>query len=371
MSKTKPPGRDGAATGAAAASGTSTTAAPPAAVEPRINANPLLQSYYRSFESRIGYRLLLGGTRHFGYWNQPTKWPFPISASLRRMEEQMFLALRLGPGAEVLDAGCGNGPVAIYMARNGGLRVTAIDVVDRHVARARRNAERAGLLRPGGGGDDRASEEGGRSGSGQARRSGSVEVRKMDYHHLDGLADASLDGVYTCETLVHATDPEGVMREFLRVLRPGGRVVMHEYDQAPRAGSSRRGEGKTADWDEAYYFDSLDKVNHWAAMPTMTREGRFQELLEAAGFVDVRVRDISANVEPMLWLFFVLAYIPNLLVRLLGLERYLINTFCGAGAYKGMKVGVWRYVAIEARKPGTFEGPELEPAAAKETKKAR
>ncbi|KAL1864736.1 hypothetical protein Daus18300_007538 [Diaporthe australafricana] len=36
--------------------------------EPLINDNPELQSYYQSLESRVGYRLVLGGTRHFGYW---------------------------------------------------------------------------------------------------------------------------------------------------------------------------------------------------------------------------------------------------------------------------------------------------------------
>lgn len=33
-----------------------------------INDNPELQSYYQSLESRVGYRMVLGGTRHFGYW---------------------------------------------------------------------------------------------------------------------------------------------------------------------------------------------------------------------------------------------------------------------------------------------------------------
>lgn len=37
--------------------------------QPLINDNPHLQSYYQSLESRIGYRLVLGGTRHFGYWS--------------------------------------------------------------------------------------------------------------------------------------------------------------------------------------------------------------------------------------------------------------------------------------------------------------
>lgn len=33
-----------------------------------IKENAPLQSYYHKLESRIGYRLVLGGTRHFGYW---------------------------------------------------------------------------------------------------------------------------------------------------------------------------------------------------------------------------------------------------------------------------------------------------------------
>lgn len=41
-------------------------------IEIKINDNPELQSYYQSPESRIGYRLVLGGTRHFGYWDKET-----------------------------------------------------------------------------------------------------------------------------------------------------------------------------------------------------------------------------------------------------------------------------------------------------------
>lgn len=43
-------------------------AAPGGTAGPVINDNPELQSYYQSLESRVGYRLVLGGTRHFGYW---------------------------------------------------------------------------------------------------------------------------------------------------------------------------------------------------------------------------------------------------------------------------------------------------------------
>jgi hypothetical protein len=63
--------------------------------EPLINLNQPLQSYYASLESRIGYRLLLGGTRHFGYYDKDTYWPFPINGALRAMEDHLFDTLGL------------------------------------------------------------------------------------------------------------------------------------------------------------------------------------------------------------------------------------------------------------------------------------
>ena len=99
---------------------------------PKIDWNSQLQKYYAAFESRIGYRLFLGGTRHFGYFKQNTRWPFPINDALRRMENYMFNSLKLGPEAKLLDAGCGVGDVTLHMARKR-LYVEAIDIVSNHV----------------------------------------------------------------------------------------------------------------------------------------------------------------------------------------------------------------------------------------------
>lgn len=160
-----------------------------------INSNPDLQSYYGSLESRIGYRLLLGGTRHFGYWAHDTWWPFPLSSSLRRMEDQLGAILHLPRGFIVLDAGCGVGHVALHVAEKLWLRIQPIDIVDRHIAKARANVAKAEVPAPG----------------------GAISVRRMDYHHLEVLESASLDGVYTMETFVHATDPAAVLAGFYRL----------------------------------------------------------------------------------------------------------------------------------------------------------
>ncbi|KAI8962686.1 S-adenosyl-L-methionine-dependent methyltransferase [Daldinia sp. FL1419] len=281
-----------------------------------INPNPSLQSYYYSLESRLGYRLLLGGTRHFGYWKHDTYWPFPLSESLRNMEDKMAEIIALPPGSQVLDAGCGVGHVALRMAKAHGLHVDAIDVVDHHVTKAQRNVDRSGLPK------------------------GVVRVRKMDYHNLDTFAADSFDGLYTMETFVHATDPEAVLAGFYRILRPGGRLVQFEYDH------------NSLDSAPQDISDSMVKVNKYAAMPTnaISHPGVFRQMLEDAGFEDIIVRDFSDNIRPMTRLFFLLAIVPYFFIRMLKLERYFINTVAGVQSYKGG--GHWHYVAISATKPG-------------------
>jgi sterol 24-C-methyltransferase len=290
---------------------------------PIINDNPALQAYYNSLESRIGYRLVLGGTRHFGYYENGSDWPWPIGRALGRMEDKLFDALALPSGSQVLDAGCGIAAVATHMARKG-LRITGIDVVDHHIAKARRRIASSGL-------------------------DGQVTVQKMDYHHLESLQSDSFDGVYTMETFVHATNPEAVLAGFFRILRPGGHIALFEYDHSFETDES-----------VADLARSMRQVNNYAAMPTnaRSRPGFFREILEDAGFTDVVVRDYSENIKPMLWLFWILAAVPYILVRLLRLEKYFINTVAGATALAGHRH--WRFVAISARKPGAeLEGAKV------------
>jgi sterol 24-C-methyltransferase len=282
--------------------------------EPLINKNQALQAYYATLESRAGYWLVLGGTRHFGYYDADTYWPFPINRSLRAMEDKIFESLNLENGAEVLDAGCGVGHVAIHMAKRG-LRVQGIDVVDNHIAQAQRNVKANGLQDV-------------------------ITVRKGDYHHLDAFADQSLDGVYTSETFVHATDPEAAMAEFYRVLRPGGSITLHEYDHPDM------------DKQPADIKESLTTINKYAAMPANDRfqTGVLEKIMEGAGFQDVKVTDMSMNIRPMIRLFFLLAYIPYLIIRFFGLQMWFVNTVAGVESYRGRNS--WRYIQASARKPG-------------------
>ena len=281
--------------------------------QPLIDYNPVLQKYYASLESRIGYQVFLGGSRHFGYYARDTYWPFPVGKALRAMEDHLFEALKLGNGARVLDAGCGEGYVAVHMAERG-LHVEGIDVVDLHIKNARRKVQAEGWDK-------------------------TVTIRKMDYHHLDLFDEESFDGVYTSETLVHATDPERVLREFFRVLKPGGSIAMHEYEHRD-----------TSDAPEDF-LNTINEINRYTAMPANAdfEEGVIRRILEETGFENVVIEDLTMNVMPMLRLFFVIAYIPFLLIRLLGLQGSFVNTLAGYSGYRARKY--WKYVSVSGRKP--------------------
>ncbi|KAL9630655.1 MAG: hypothetical protein Q9204_004603 [Flavoplaca sp. TL-2023a] len=145
----------------------------------------------------------MGGTRHFGYYLLGTTWPLPLSPALRRMEDHLYNLPELPVGSKVLDAGCGNGNVALHLACKG-LQVQGIDIDVNHVRRAQQeiNAQ---------------------------QKENMVSARVADYHHLDWVPDVSFDGVCTMETFVHAREPEQVLSEFFRILKPRGSIAMHEY----------------------------------------------------------------------------------------------------------------------------------------------
>ncbi|SPO03129.1 related to ERG6 S-adenosyl-methionine delta-24-sterol-c-methyltransferase [Cephalotrichum gorgonifer] len=220
-------------------------------------------------------------------------------------------------GSRVLDAGCGDGQVAIFLASKG-LRLTGIDVMVRHLQNSWRNIRKAGLP------------------------AGQVEVLYADYHHLEHIPDALYDGVYTMETLLHATDPAAALAGFFRVLRPGGRLVLHESEH-PEDTGDRQGRDKV---------EKTAAINELAAMPTnqVTASGFYRKLLEDTGFVDIEEEDLSENIRPLARLIYAIEIVPYYIIRLFRLDRYFVNVIAGVRGFTGESP--WSYVVIDATKPG-------------------
>lgn len=70
-------------------------------------------------------------------------------------------------------------------------------------------------------------------------------------------------------------------------------------------------------------------------------------IVRNAGFEEVHMEDLTANVRPLLRFLVVCLFIPYVIVRVLGLEARFINTVAVVVNYRRG----WRYVAVTGRKP--------------------
>jgi len=136
---------------------------------------------------------LLGGCRHPG--------------GLELTERAVGLA-GLTPGAVVVDVGCGDGVTADHLARRFGLRVVGIDAS-------------AALL-----------------GQGRERCPG-LDLREGRADRLP-LADASADAVVAECVLSILAEPGAAVDEWLRVLRPGGRLLVSDLFRRADPDAARR-----------------------------------------------------------------------------------------------------------------------------------
>ena len=271
-----------------------------------------VRRYYDCSESRLGYTYLLGGTKHFG-WYEPGVSMWSFGAAMRRMEDELAKRLALQPDSLVLDAGCGTGAVARALAQRSRLRVIGIDILDWNLQIARKRSEAARLT-------DR------------------VKFQLGDYHKLEFPND-SFDGAYTMETLVHAADSTAVLGEFFRVLRPGGRLVLFEYAHPPKGAVPRDA------------WDALERVCDLAAMPAWLEfeDGVVDDRLEKAGFAEVSTENVTPRMLPMLHAFYLMGRFPYFVGRTIGKVEKTVNSMSGVEMYKHQ--AAWSYNITFATKP--------------------
>ncbi|MGK8524930.1 SAM-dependent methyltransferase [Nocardia asteroides] len=191
---------------------------------------------------------------HFGYWDSSTS---SHPDSLVKTNVKMASLLTLRPGMDVLDAGCGVGGTAMWLAENYRVKVRGLTISEKQIALGRRYVRGRGL-------DDL------------------VSLHLADYCDT-GLPDESFDVVWAQESLCHAPAKEAFLREAHRLLRPNGQLIIADYFRTARDWTERS-EDELADWLRCWIIDDI---------PTI---GEFRTLVTDSSFVDVAATDISGNV---------------------------------------------------------------------------
>lgn len=128
-----------------------------------------------------------------------------VRAVIDRYIERVLDGARLAAGETLVDVGTGEGLVAFRAMERVGptLRAWLTDVSEPMLRHARAQAIERGVLEQ-------------------------CTFLHCQADRLEGIADASVDVVATRSVLAYVTDKTGALREFLRVLKPGGRISLAE-----------------------------------------------------------------------------------------------------------------------------------------------
>jgi tocopherol O-methyltransferase len=277
-------------------------------------------SYYD--ETWVDYRALWLNRHnraiHMGYWDEATR---HHSESLLNNNRVMADHAGLCPGQRALDAGCGVGGTAMWVAENRGASVMGITLSADQAARATRYSAERGISRQ-------------------------AIFSRQDYRRT-AFRDSSFDVVYAMESVCYATDKRAFLAEAYRLLRPGGRLVVHDAFRFDRPYSERE-ERLHHSW-----------IGPWA-VPDLAQGEQFTSWAREVGFGDVRLEDHSRQVGPSvrrLYRLTMALYPLAALLHALGLRSDVQhgNVKGARNQWRALKGGVWFYGILSARKPAPDE----------------
>ena len=125
-----------------------------------------------------------------------------IADTMRASGDALVAGLGIAKGMKVLDLGCGDGTTAIPAAQRGA-DVLGVDIAANLVAAGKRRAQALGLA--------------------------NVRFQEGDACDLQGVPDKSVDLLVSIFGAMFAPRPLEVAKAMVRVVRPGGRIVMGNW----------------------------------------------------------------------------------------------------------------------------------------------
>ena len=208
--------------------------------------------YYSRVGSWAGYNIILGRSQHAGYWESGIK---NEKQAQRNFLYKFAQALDLKQDNIVLDAGSGQG----YLAEATGAKITGITITPREVKISEKLS---------------------------ANMDNPPKFILGDYSNTDFKNDY-FDVIYVTETLVHAKNIESLMKEFFRILKPNGRLIMADYEVKTR--DSRK-----------MHSDIFEFLEKYAAGYGIYQQnpGQILSAMERAGFSHVSELDWSEYTKP-------------------------------------------------------------------------
>ena len=192
---------------------------------------------------------------HFGFWDENTR---NLSDALINENRYIAEALDIKKSDKVLDAGCGVGGTAIWIAENYRANVTGVTITEKHISLSKKYANERGV-------------------------SDLTKFELKDFCDT-GFPSGSFDKIYGIESICYAVDKYDFLKEAFRLLRKGGKLIVCDGFLSDR--EFTKGEQK--------YYDDL--CLGWA-LPSLAFQSEFHDDLNKAGFSNVRFLEANQKIH--------------------------------------------------------------------------
>jgi tocopherol O-methyltransferase len=250
---------------------------------------------------------------HYGYWDSHTR---SHSASLLKMNQVLAEHIGISETDYILDAGCGLGGSAIWLAENYGARVLGITLSQKQVDQANRFAKKRGVA-------------------------GRVKFQSADFCQTP-FDDACFDVVWGLESVCYAVHKQAFIAESYRLLKKGGRLVVAD-------GFANRREFTEKEWRIV-----ITCLNGWS-VPNLATPDEIQRYVRDSGFSNIVFRDISKYTlrsAKHMYRTALITYPLQKISRLMRLRSDVQNANYLAGLYQYqlMKNGISGYGILSAVK---------------------
>jgi ubiquinone/menaquinone biosynthesis C-methylase UbiE len=265
---------------------------------------------------------------HYGLWDTRTK---NFREALKNTNKFLMDTAEVKEGSRILDAGCGVGGSAFYLAEEKKAKVTGITLSEKQLEYAIRKSKELNLTEL-------------------------VNFRLEDYLRTS-FAPETFDLVWAIESVTSAPDKQKFAREVYRVLKPGGKLIVADYFKPGKDIEDPKNWLKK--WQDCWSLADFMTVTNYAVV------------FDHEGLTFSKKGNVTANILPSaryMYRSYLLGALPSMVYNFFNHTSHYAKTHYKSGKYqyKALKEGLWEYWVLlfekQKRDSGTNPG-SLKPAA--------
>lgn len=245
---------------------------------------------------------------HYGMWVESTG---NFRESLINTNCVLMDIAQVKKGERILDAGCGVGGSAIFLAKEKQAKVSGVTLSEKQYRYGKKHIEEAGL-------------------------ENLVDINIGDYTETP-FNNNTFDLIWALESLTSAPDKKKFAREAARILKPNGRIIIADYFAT---GKNRP--------------DPHNLLEKWRGLWSMAKFldlDTYIDIFNNEGYKLIRREDVTDAIRPSskhMYNASLLGSVPSIMYNLVFSPSRFARThyLSGRYQYKALKKGLWKYYVL-------------------------